>query len=321
MKKKVLVSVILPVYNAALTIHRCINSILKQTFNEFELIVVNDGSSDGSAEICDAYADTDARIKVVHKKNGGVSSARQVGIELASGEYSIHVDSDDYVDSQFIECLYCEAMRTNADIVICDYYYEKGSGCFERIAQDLFDKDSKFFLQQILSGERMGALWNKLIRHGLYKINEIRFTEELFYCEDVFVLSKILCRDVALSNVDKALYYYTNQPLSITRQVSRKTVANRQLFISMIELFFLENGLNFDLRLHKADIKVDMVKSGLFSFSEVAGIYKDVDICIVRKKVGFKLLYFCYFLSMHKSSYAIMRILIKILRLCKRMVR
>ena len=117
--KQIKLSIIVTIYNREKYLEKCINSILNQTFNSFELILVNDGSTDRSADICDKYANLDSRVRVIHKKNGGVSSARNVGIDNSNGEYIGFVDSDDYIKDDMYEIMYTKAKEFLADIVIC----------------------------------------------------------------------------------------------------------------------------------------------------------------------------------------------------------
>lgn len=119
------VSVVIPVYKAEAWLHRALDSICAQSLNNWECILVDDGSPDRSGEICDEYAEKDRRFRVIHQKNGGVSSARQAGIDAAKGEYSIHIDPDDWVEPTMLEELYHKAKEDNADMVICDYYNMK----------------------------------------------------------------------------------------------------------------------------------------------------------------------------------------------------
>ena len=118
------ISVIVPVYKAEKYMHRCVDSILAQTFTNFELILVDDGSPDGSGTLCDQYAQKDNRVKVIHKENGGVASARQCGIDNATGEYTIHADPDDWVEPNMLQELYNKAKELDADMVICDFYVD-----------------------------------------------------------------------------------------------------------------------------------------------------------------------------------------------------
>ena len=120
------VSIIVPVYNVELYLSKCIDSILAQSFTDWECILVDDGSKDSSGKICDEYALKDTRIKVIHQTNKGVSVARQVGIDNASGEYSIHIDPDDWVEPNMLEELYNKAKTDDADMVICDYFKHEG---------------------------------------------------------------------------------------------------------------------------------------------------------------------------------------------------
>ena len=112
------ISIICPIYQAEKTIHRCVDSVLSQTFSDFELLLIDDGSSDASGVICDEYAIKDQRVKVFHKDNGGVASARQMGIDESSGGYTIHIDSDDWVEPCMLSDLYDYALKYDADNVI-----------------------------------------------------------------------------------------------------------------------------------------------------------------------------------------------------------
>ena len=122
--KEAVVSIIVPVYKAEKYIHQCIDSLLAQTYSNIEVILVDDGSPDNCGKICDEYAAKDCRVKVIHQQNGGVSVARQTGIDHATGEYSIHADPDDWVELNMIEELVAKAVADNADMVICDYISE-----------------------------------------------------------------------------------------------------------------------------------------------------------------------------------------------------
>lgn len=118
------VSVIVPIYKAESYLYKCIDSLLTQTLADIEILLIDDGSPDGSGMICDEYARKDSRVKVFHKSNGGVASARQCGLDHACGEYVIHADPDDWVESDMLQSLYEKAVEEDADMVICDFYYE-----------------------------------------------------------------------------------------------------------------------------------------------------------------------------------------------------
>lgn len=209
------VSIIIPVYKAEKYLCRCLDSILMQTFQDFEILLIDDGSPDKSGEICDEYAAKDIRIKVIHKQNGGVSSARQCGIEYATGEYTIHVDSDDWIETNMLDELYRVAKHEKADMVICDYYEDRGSEiCYKKqrptnctpyqVIYDLFQR-------------LHGSCCNKLIKSTCYREHSVHFPVGINIMEDkVFVIqtSYFMHKIVYL---DKAFYHYnrTNE-ISIT---------------------------------------------------------------------------------------------------------
>ena len=161
------VSIIVPVYKAEKYLHRCVDSIIAQTFKDWELLLVDDGSPDNSGKLCDEYAQKDNRIKVFHKENGGVSSARQMGLDNATGEYTIHADPDDWVEPTMLEELYAKAIEDNADMVICDYFNEYTDRQVYTPSKYVGYLDSDYVFRQILSTRMAAAVWNKLIRRSV----------------------------------------------------------------------------------------------------------------------------------------------------------
>ena len=141
------VSIIVPVYKAEKYLNRCIDSILAQTFTDFELLLIDDGSPDRSGEICDEYAKKDSRIRVIHKENGGVSSARQRGLDESVGEYTMHADPDDWVEPEMLDELYKKAKEEDADMVICDFFYEYKTGSFI-CKQHIYNCNAESILKQ-----------------------------------------------------------------------------------------------------------------------------------------------------------------------------
>ena len=120
-REEVLLSIIVPVYNVEKYLDQCMISLLKQTLTNIEIILVDDGSPDNCGIICDKYAETDSRIKVIHKKNGGLSDARNAGLDIATGQYICFIDSDDYIEKDMLKDMYDNIVRTGADITICNY--------------------------------------------------------------------------------------------------------------------------------------------------------------------------------------------------------
>lgn len=226
------ISVIVPVYKAENYLHRCVDSLLAQTFEDFEILLVDDGSPDASGAICDEYAQKDHRIRVFHKENGGVSSARQCGIDHAQGEYTIHADPDDWVDVSMLEELYAKAKVEDADMVICDFYEEyKDKQIYRKQQPTALDSDTvlKELFQQL-----HGSCWNKLVKRACYKEYGIEFDQELSFCEDLYFHASLLRNPIRISYLPKAFYHYdqTSNPNSIVSGYSKETYAYDRMLYS-----------------------------------------------------------------------------------------
>ena len=200
------ISIIVPVYKAEAYLHRCVDSILAQTLMDFELLLIDDGSPDRSGEICDEYVQKDSRIRVFHKKNGGVSSARQKGLDEALGEYVIHADPDDWVEDNMIEILYHKALDLDADVIICDYYKDNG-GKSTYIEQKPESMNHNSIIKG-LYGHLFGACWNKLIRRSVIKKYGLEFPKNWSLAEDQYFLVSLLLHDIKIGYVNKAFYHY-----------------------------------------------------------------------------------------------------------------
>jgi len=200
---KDLISIIIPVYNAEKYLEKCIESILVQTYKEYELILVDDGSKDNSGKICDAYAEKDGRIRVIHKKNAGVSAARNTGIENAKGEFIAFVDSDDWLEKESLEILHREIIGQNADLA---------AGAFERITRKGNIKHS-FKTEAYTDGEiakniidligfLCGTVWAKLFRRNIITNEQILFNPEIPMGEDSLFLMTYMqfCKKIVLHN-------------------------------------------------------------------------------------------------------------------------
>ena len=206
--KSPLVSVIVPVYKAEAYLHKCVDSLLAQTMTDFEVLLIDDGSPDRSGAICDEYAAKDSRIRVFHKENGGVASARQVGIENVRGEYTIHADPDDWVEPTMLEELYAKAKEDDADMVICDIYmnfYEKEIYTF----QDIKKMSVDFVLVELLKGKIHGSLCNKLVKSSCFFGGKVNFNISLSLGEDLSFCCKLLNNEnFKISYLNRAYYHY-----------------------------------------------------------------------------------------------------------------
>ena len=236
-----LVSIIVPVYKAEKYIHQCIDSLLAQTYRNIEVILVDDGSPDNCGAICDEYAAKDCRVKVIHQQNGGVSVARQTGIDHATGEYSIHADPDDWVELNMIEELVAKAVANNADMVICDFYRESKSDRIHVCQNPGNDLSASAVLRKILSQQLHGSCWNKLVNRS--RIEGIGFTpEDLCILEDELYNIRILARKIKVSYLPKALYHYRiDNENSLCNTISDKSFKLKVKAVSEIESFCLAN--------------------------------------------------------------------------------
>lgn len=205
------VSIIVPVYNLEKYLPKCIDSILNQTFTNFELILVNDGSTDLSGEICEKYAKEDSRIKVLHKKNGGVASARNVGLEIAKGNYIGFVDNDDFINKYMFEKLYENAVHYSADIVVCDYLEVTDEQSCKPMQQDMNYKVEHYTnteaLNQLYTTNNVTFVvpWNKLYKRHLFKGIKYKVGNSN---DDETIAHKLLYYSVRVTYIRTGLYYY-----------------------------------------------------------------------------------------------------------------
>lgn len=212
------VSVIVPVYNVEEYLPECIDSILGQRFDRFELILVDDGATDGSGAICDSYAAKDSRIRVLHKENGGLSSARNAGIEVASGKYIAFIDSDDVVHKDYLRDMVAIAERENADLVACSFF--KGEECVwqhtdEARVEALDIRIGREILNKMNENDVVVTVaWNKLYHSKFFKEYALRYPEGKIH-EDMFLTPQVLYHADKMIITSRRLYFYRQRPNSI----------------------------------------------------------------------------------------------------------
>lgn len=238
------VSIIIPVYNASNSIRKMLDSILAQTLNEFEVLMIDDGSTDESGRILDEYSAKDKRFKAFHKQNEGVAMARQLGVDNAKGEYCIHADADDRMDSTMLEGLYTEAKAKDADVVIADYFVCSKQG--ETVCkQQPSDLSPEHVLQDMFDNKLFGALWHKLVRTDLYRKYNAKFFKGINHCEDLLIWVQLLQHpEVMVSYLPKAYYHYVVNDNSITRHFTHETYEMRLRFRDKLkELLVVPNAI------------------------------------------------------------------------------
>ncbi len=216
------VSIIVPVYNAAGTLRRCIDSVLKQDYANFELLLVDDGSRDESPAICDGYAGQDGRIRVLHKENAGVSAARNDAIALASGRYLQFLDSDDWLAPEATRLLVRAAQDGGCDLVIADFYRVSGDRVShkgeidedgvmnrEEFAAHMMENPADFYY---------GVLWNKLFRRDIIQEYGLRMDEDLRWCEDFLFNLEYILHAETFRALRVPIYYYVKTKGSLVAQ-------------------------------------------------------------------------------------------------------
>ena len=228
------ITIIVPVYNSAKYLHQCINSILSQTFADFELILVDDGSLDTSLAICDEFGKKDKRVIVLHKSNGGVSSARNFGLDVARGEYIGFVDSDDWIEPNMYEMLYSKASCDDADIVSCALITNKTV----RVKPNTTLQD-KFISCPVY----MHSFCNKIVKKNLYIDNNIRIPENLVVCEDLFTLFRLFIISRKAEYLDEAMYHYRVNSNSLSHSTTIKHIESDICSADMLEKFLIERNI------------------------------------------------------------------------------
>ena len=231
------ITVIICMYKGEATVSRMIDCVLNQTFRDFELILVDDGSPDKCGVIADEYAQKDERIRVLHKPNGGLADARNKALGIAKGEYTIQFDQDDWVELNGLEEMYEEAKKQNADMLICDNFRNDGKKQFYG-KQKPSALDHHSVLKDVLSGKLPGYCWNKLIKRDLYKKYNVKYPIEFYGCEDQYGMCQILKHDINISYLPKAYYHYVTYPESLSRHYDNRTFQNdlimRDMFVALM---------------------------------------------------------------------------------------
>lgn len=261
-------SIIMPVYNASSYIVQSVNQILSQPLYDIELLLVDDGSTDESASICDEYAEKDERIRVLHEPHSGVAHSRQVGLEAARGEYILYVDADDTVEPGMIVDMYQEAEVQQADMVICDYRELTHHGEVYH-AQKPTALDGVTILDDILNGRLYGALWNKMMRMEWLMKTKASFPQELTMREDLIFLSQCLPYAQKIAYIAKAYYGYERRNTSaLTSNYLNESPSyynQESLWLSLIlKNKFLSNSIRLQLERYYFKLSYITLLKGLF---------------------------------------------------------
>lgn len=252
--KRVAVSVVVPAYNVENYIEQCVLSVLNQSYSCCELIVIDDGSTDGTPQILDKLANENDSIRVIHKENAGVSAARNTGIDTAKGDYIVFIDGDDYLAPDFMEYMVGMAQKTGADFCLSkNCFTHKNESQTEKEQMEVLDPADATAL--LLSPTVIVGCWNKMFSRKLLNDKQIRFATDLFYGEGLHFITTVAQRAncVAVGN-QKAYYYRRNNAFSATTRFRIESVYNGEKSINRIEKELTVSGDNVMdmLLLHRA---------------------------------------------------------------------
>lgn len=292
-KMKELISIIVPIYNVEKYLECCVKSILNQTYTNIEVILVDDGSTDQSYNICEKFKQTDCRIKVLHKVYGGVSTARNAGIDVARGEYISFVDSDDYISEDMIHSLYDRAKETQADLAFCGFNAVEEDGAFKRseeVEDKTFDKNSFWDYKYNKHPVACTVVWNKLYKRRIFE--NLRFPVGRIH-EDSIILPAVIEQCNIIATTQKGKYMYRQRNGSIMH--TKYTLANFKIINERFEMvdYFQENN-QLNLVKKAMEIVVFELKNGYanldFSKPEIREEYrKQIDYLKKKlKKIGRK---------------------------------
>lgn len=250
------ISVIVPVYKTEGLLDRCVESIVGQTYKNLEIILVDDGSPDNCPAMCDEWAEKDSRIRVIHKENGGVSSARNAALDIATGDYIGFVDSDDWIEPEMYSSLIQKISESGKNIALCSYYAVEISGeryeCRCVVDKEVLDKDDYF--RFIVLGGDGGYIWNRLYDADILK--EVRFDEDIWYSEDLLFNFKTAQKSNGTAILDKIEYNYVQKRIK-----EQAWVMNDHSFDSMTA---------FEIMLSYKDIPEDVYDCCLRGYAAAA---------------------------------------------------
>lgn len=239
------ISVIIPVYNCEKFLKKCLESVQKQTFGDFEAIIVNNGSTDGSGNIALDFAENDSRFVIINHKSGSAGEARNIGIQASNGTYLAFLDADDRLDEKFLETLYSQATKYNADIVNSGFYFyflntNKIKKCGQLPKNDCYDRDTA--MKYLLKDTKIRFyLWNKMWKKSLFTDNNIRIPN--MYYEDAAVCPQLFFYAKKVVSINYCGYYYT-RAFSKHKEVNMPVQRINDYIntVPVIRLFLEKNG-------------------------------------------------------------------------------
>jgi len=265
--KKSLISIVVPVYGVEEYLERCVDSIINQTYKNIEIILVDDESPDNCGKLCDEFAKKDKRIIVIHKKNGGLSDARNAGLEKSSGEYVCFVDSDDFVSELYVEKLLNGAIKNNADICACNFEYtDLNDKRWIRKEKENKVYSRKEAIKDIFTTEQNTEVmaWNKIYKKSLFTQNDIRFPYGKIH-EDNFTTYKLYNKANKIALISDKLYYYVQRDNSIMAVFNEKRFDILLALDEIKEYFKDKNEFKLEIECNEMLIYLSLLNNMILS--------------------------------------------------------
>ena len=314
-------SVIIPVYNDEKNLPRCLDSVMSQTYDNFECLIINDGSNDSCPSICDDYKNKDSRFLVFHKHNEGISKTRQKGVTEAKGKYIIFIDSDDWVESAAFYNIAKILEQNKTDILFVDFFEETSAKKELRVFQKPTSFESDKIIRMILSGELRSCLWNVIIGRDFYIQNNISFSETVNYGEDTLFILEYLLNNAHLAYEPYSFYHHTYNQDSFTLKNRNQKFIERSFFLNELQ-FLLEKFNRIDLNeynLFPLKDKYEALCYGSFSRQAYQTLYPAKVTCNYLKYAGFRK---CFYIILSDSIfYFIAKFLTSFIVWLKRMIK
>lgn len=242
MKQSVKVSIVVPAYNIMNYLQRCLDSLVEQTFQDVEIIVVNDGSTDTTKEFLDVYEKKHNRVKVIHQQNQGLGAARNRGVYESIGEYLLFVDGDDYVDLQMVERLYDAAIESKVVIVSCQYARVDEKACIKYFSPEVQARNAKEYLHDCLTMKQSLTVCNKLYRRDIFIKDGLVF-ENTLYHEDILFTCQLAIQQYSMKHLNEVLYYWVEREASISSSITVKHIRDRIKILKIIQRNLHEKAL------------------------------------------------------------------------------
>lgn len=278
------ISIIVPVYQAEAFLRRCLDSIVNQSFQDWECILVDDGSKDRSGAICDEYAVKDPRFKVFHQTNCGAGVTRQVALDVSKGEFIAFADSDDWVETKWLEKLYQKITEDNVDMVICDYerifvdktVYCAGCGC---------SMDNTDLLADLVNDEYLGVLWNKLIRKESFFRYQVNFHPDMFCWVDIYVISKLFINPIKVSHLPEVLYHYDSaiNNSSIIKTRNDKSIHSIIIYINTFSSILTDSRFDEGWYKRKKRVKMIIFSMGGYCKYNIKDVYPEINERLIKE--------------------------------------